>query len=69
MSWVPLAQLPQRVATTPTAQPWAREQLPQLSSVLPAPENSRLAARPRHGGREPLGISSSGSGRQRDMWT
>jgi isopentenyl-diphosphate delta-isomerase len=35
MSWVPLAELPRRVADEPEAlSPWAREQLPQLSSLL-----------------------------------
>jgi isopentenyl-diphosphate Delta-isomerase len=35
MSWVPVAELADRVADDPGAlSPWAREQLPQLSSVL-----------------------------------
>jgi isopentenyl-diphosphate delta-isomerase len=35
MSWVPLEQLPQRVADDPDGlSPWAREQLPRLSGVL-----------------------------------
>jgi isopentenyl-diphosphate Delta-isomerase len=38
MSWVPLAQLPQRAAQdADELSPWAREQLPRLSSLLPAP--------------------------------
>jgi len=38
MSWVPLAELTRLVADDPDKlSPWAREQLPQLSSILPAP--------------------------------
>jgi isopentenyl-diphosphate delta-isomerase len=37
MSWVPLAELTRLVADDPDKlSPWAREQLPQLSSILPA---------------------------------